>query len=525
MVRRRLLSQSTIPIVKKEPKKKVLHVSDEAVARSRAKMTKSIAGIGNPFVYPDHPPGVVPKDAGLAMDDDGCLNSSFSWAQAAFYSTFAEGTTFLGYPYLAELAQRAEYLWISETISTEMTRKWIKIKSKGDSDKTDRIHKIEEAFEKFNVRDAFKKVARHDGLFGRGHLYIDLGVTDDPDELKISIGDVWDDASLSKGKIGKGKLRAIKPVEPVWCYPARYNSNDPLRDDWYNPISWLVMGKDVHSTRFLTFVGREVADLLKPAYSFGGLSMSQIAKPYIDNWLKTRQAAADAARRYSVNCIKTKLDVSMNSDGQELFKRIEFLTNHLNNNGCLAIDKDSEDFFNVSMPLSGLPELQSQAQEHLCAVSRIPVVKLLGIQPAGLNASSEGELTAFGDTISAYQEHLFRRHLNTVLGIVMINEFGEVDKDITFDFLPLEEMNEKELAEIEKMKAETDQMRIDAGILSPMESRTRLAADPDSGYDNIDVDDAPDLRLEEMEGLEPKGARSGEGGEGEEDDGTFDQAA
>ncbi|WP_163360700.1 anti-CBASS protein Acb1 family protein, partial [Klebsiella aerogenes] len=72
-----------------------------------------------------------------------------------------------------------------------------------------------------------------------------------------------------------------------------YNTTNPLAADWYKPALWYVQGRPVHATRLLTFVGREVPDLLKPAYSFGGLSMSQMAKPYVDNWLRTRASVAD----------------------------------------------------------------------------------------------------------------------------------------------------------------------------------------------------------------------------------------
>ncbi|WP_198327721.1 hypothetical protein [Mesorhizobium sp. WSM1497] len=32
---------------------------------------------------------------------------------------------------------------------------------------------------------------------------------------------------------------------------------------------------------------------MKPTYSFGGLSLSQMVKPYVDNWLETRQSVND----------------------------------------------------------------------------------------------------------------------------------------------------------------------------------------------------------------------------------------
>jgi uncharacterized protein len=114
----------------------------------------------------------------------------------------------------------------------------------------------------------------------------------------------------------------------------------------------------------------------------------------------------------------------------------------------MILDKETEDFINVAVPLSGLDQLQAQAQEHMASLSRIPIIKLLGIQPAGLNASSSGELRAFADSIHSYQESFFRPNLKTVLNLVQCSLFGEVDPSITFEWVPLsEELNELERAQ------------------------------------------------------------------------------
>jgi hypothetical protein len=179
------------------------------------------------------------------------------------------------------------------------------------------------------------------------------------------------------------------------------------------------------------------------------------------------------------------------------------------NQGIMVIDKNTEDFKNISAPISGLDELQAQAQEHLFSVGRIPAVKFAGIQPKGLNATSEGELRAFNDTVHGRQEQLFRSHLTTVLDIAQISLWGARDPDITYDFLPLYEETVKEKAEIRKIEAETDQIRVDSGIVSQEEVRSKIVADPESGYHGLDPDDVPELLQEEEQGLIPEGAGKG----------------
>ena len=81
---------------------------------------------------------------------------------------------FPGYPYLAELAQRPEYRNITETVAEEMTRKWIKLVSTGDDDKTEVIADLTEAMKRLRLREVFRRAVELDGFMGMGLLYVDL---------------------------------------------------------------------------------------------------------------------------------------------------------------------------------------------------------------------------------------------------------------------------------------------------------------------------------------------------------------
>lgn len=464
-----------------------LNVPPGAVAHSRIEHRPPPV---NPFLPARHPKGVVPD--GMAMDD--AFSTSVGWSPAGYDGTglMGEGLYFFGYPYLSELAQRPEYRRISETIAQEMTRKWIRVTATGEDDKSDRIAGITAALERFGVRDKFREIAEQDGFFGRAHLAVDLGTSDDPIETRTPIGSGRD--SASKAKVGKGKLRGFRTVEAVWCYPQGYNSANPLSADWYSPTIWNVMGRGVHASRLLTFVGREVPDLLKPAYSFGGLSMSQMAKPYVDNWLRTRASVADLISSFSVSGIKIDMAAYLQNDasGAQLDNRIALFTNYRDNRNTMVLNKkvgtdEAEEFFNVSTPLGTLDALQAQTQEHMAAVSGIPLIKLLGISPAGLNASSEGEVRTFYDMIHSYQERFYRPHLTTVIDLIQLSEFGDIDEDIGFRFEPLWSMDEKESAEVREIEARTAQTYIDSGVLLPEEERKRVASAEDTPYQGLDL--------------------------------------
>lgn len=499
---------------KAEARKPAFRVTPEMVVEAGRKVAsyKPPGHPGHPFFVQPPPPGVLPVGAdGLAMDEapPQSVQIIAGWAGGYFQGgAFDEGITFLGYPYLAQLAQRPEYRVISETIATEMTRKWIRLQAEGDEGaKADRIKELNDELDRLQVRDRFRESAEQDGFFGRAHIYLDTGETDDRDELKTSIGDGRD--VVSKAKIRKGSLKSVRTVEAVWTYPTSYNSTDPLKPDWYQPTNWFVMGKEIHRSRLLKFVGREVPDLLKPAYSFGGLSLSQMAKPYVDNWLRTRQSVADLVHSFVVLGLKTDMESQLQPGGN-LQQRLELFNRTRDNRGVMVMDKNSEDFFNVTTALGTLDVLQAQTQEHMAAVSRIPLVKLTGISPHGLNASSEGEIRVFYDTIKAYQEAFFTPNLRRVIDFAMLNLWGEVDATITFAYEPLWSLDEKGEAEVREIEARTGQIHIDTGVISQAEERKRVAGQPDGPYQGLDVDDLPDLQQEKEEGLEPGAGKGGD---------------
>jgi len=439
----------------------------------------------NKYAYPVRPPdilpGVVPKGGKapvIAMDYNPGYGQFSQYAQTM--------VGFPGFSYLSMLATRPEYRAFASTLSTEITREWIEFTSKqdDDTDSNDKIKLIEDEFKRLNVMGAIQTAAAHDCLFGRAQLFIDIKGADRKTPL-----------ILDPRTIKKDSLTRISPVEAIWTTPSRYNSIDPAAPDFYKPDNWFMLGQEVHASRLMTVVTRPLPDLLKPAFNFAGMSMSQLAEPYVDNWLRTRQSVADLINNFSITILSTSMDQVLqgSDDGTDLFARADLFTATRSNRGLMLVDKDREEVVQVNTPLSGLSELQAQSQEQMSSVSRIPTVILTGLSPTGLNASSEGEIRVFYDWIAAQQESFWREPIETILKVVQLNLFGSIDPDIGFTFVPLFQLTGKELSEVRAADGVTDVGYVNAGILSQEEVRAKLAKDPESGYQGIDVGDMPVL--------------------------------
>jgi len=487
--------------------KKILRCFDSKIVETPApspvvkepiKITDSaLASIGvfgekiNAFTFPTALPGVLPAGH-TGMANDAALSTAYN--ALSMNSVFNEGIMAFSYAYLSELTQRAEYRRPTEIIAKEMTRKWLRLQSTGDEDKTDKIKKIEAEMTRLKAQEVFRKAAELDGYFGRAHIYMDLGYDVDEDqELKLPI-------TLSPAKIKQGSLKSLRIVEPIWTYPNDYNSTNPLNPTFYKPQSWFVMGKQIHASRLLTIVGRPMPDILKPAYQFGGLSLSQMLKPYVDNWLQTRQAVSDLIHSFSISVLKLNMGQTINTEGMEnLRRRIQMFVAHRDNRGLMVVDKDTEELDNISTPLTSLPDLQAQSQEHMSSVTGIPLSILFGITPTGLNADNDGEIRTFFQWVEDQQVCSFSDQVEYLLKVVQLSLFGAIDDQITFVWEPLWSLDEKELAEVEKIEAETDAILLQEGVISPEEVRTRLSAKEDSAYHGLKPEEVPEPPIDPAE--------------------------
>lgn len=436
-------------------------------------------------------PGVVPSG-----EREAVVKLASDSMPTMYMATGGFTGGFLGYPYLADLAQRPEYRNMVETVAEEMTRKWIELKAHGDEDKSERIERLSELLDEFEVKDTFRKAIEDDGYFGRGQIYLDVK-TPSGKRADEAEGEMATPLFLSASKIKKGSLQGIRTIEPQWTYPSAYQAEKPWAADFYKPQRWYVMGQQIHDSRFCMIVSRPVPDVLKAAYNFGGLSLSQMAEPYVNNWIRTRNSVSDLIHSFSLTVLATDLDTMVQSGGSELIRRLDLFTKLRDNRGIFAINKNDESIEQHNTPLSGLSDLQAQSLEHLSYVTKEPLVKLTGITPSGLNATSDGEIRVWYDHVHARQEDDIRPGLKRILDILQLHEFGDIDEAITFDFVPLHELSEDEESQIRERDSKTAGNYVELGAISPDEVRQQLSNDEDSPYHGLsgpapEVDDGED---------------------------------
>ena len=439
------------------------------------------------FKPPEILKGVVPDGITPAVKiacDSGNYGYNFNGLNHFIdFSGLCHFSGFPGFQYLSMLSTIAEYRQFAEVNSNELTREWIKIISPNNTDVkiSKKIEIIENKLIELKVRDVIRQAAINVELFGHAQLFVNIEGSDTEKPL-----------ILSKNSIKKKSFIALKAVEPFWTTPINYNSIDPTLHNFYVPDNWYVLGKNIHKTRLISIITRPMPDVLKPYFNFAGISLSQLAEPYVENWIKIRQAIADLIYNFSILTLKTDMSALLQGRGgaeQSLIERIKMFIKTRNNQGLMLLDKDAELLEQIAVPLAGLNELQIKAHEMLSTVSGIPAIKLLGVSPGGFNATADGEIRAFYDKKSGEQEAYWKSAIKYIINLIMVSEFGEIDKNIDFMFNPLWQMDEKEHAEIRLLNAQADSVFINDGVFSNDEIRKIEISEQESRYNLIAKND------------------------------------
>ena len=441
----------------------------------------------------------APETERLAQDSALAASGAYSLiAHALEMGQIGGQNTFLGYGILQNIAQNPLIRACVEVVADDLTANWIQLESPADEvDDLDvsavkapsysKRDRIEQAFRLLNIKRLLNDAAAMDGYEGGAFLFIDTGAVGE--KLAEPLNKTEKSAELVPG----GMLRFVL-IDPVNVAPGDYNSRDPLKPDYFHPEWWFVLGKRVHSSRLIRIVSNEPLTLMRPAYNFMGVPQAQLIWDYVMHFQENRASANRLLNKFSLTCIKTSLQETLFQQGgtAQIDKRFALLARHRNNDGILAVDKDAEDVVQINTPLSGVREMVQQSLEHLAAVNRIPAVKLLGISPSGFNATGESDIRNYYDHIASKQEKILRPALEEIIKCVSLWLWGEPDAGIKFSFAPMSQDDEAAIAGAQNQRAASIAALVGSGVISPEEARHYLKNTKNSGFEFIDVDDAPD---------------------------------
>lgn len=178
----------------------------------------------------------------------------------------------------------------------------------------------------------------------------------------------------------------------------------------------------------------------------------------------------------------------------------------------IAIDAEGEDYDYKQITFSGVKDVIDSTCNMLSAVTNIPQTKLFGRSPAGENSTGESDMENYYTFVGKIQKLNLKNNMGTLIDIILIagrfkGEF-ETIPDYELGFNPLWSLSEKEQAEVDKEKADTEyvkaqtaQIYVEMQVLDASEIRSKLSENREFTINDVLDEEEDDWNA--ISGLQP----------------------
>ena len=226
----------------------------------------------------------------------------------------------------------------------------------------------------------------------------------------------------------------------------------------------------IHYSRIVRFEGESLPYWQRMTENLWGLS---VLEPLFDRLVaydSSTNGIAQLVHKAHLRIIKMK-DLRMNiaAGGKKLAGVAAMIDNirlYQTNEGITLLDME-DDFSVVQSTFAGLDNILLQFGNQLAGATRIPVVRLFGQTPSGLNSSGDTDVRNYYDTVKEIQSSNLRDPIDTVLGLLFMSELGRPMEDgFSFEFSPLWQLNETEKGSLAETNTRTIGEGFTAGIIS-----------------------------------------------------------
>ena len=212
----------------------------------------------------------------------------------------------------------------------------------------------------------------------------------------------------------------------------------------------------VHHSRIVRFTGRDLPYLEWMAEQYWGASEVESLYQCVVKHDNVSANMAALTFRANVDTMEVQsLDqlFSLSSgDMQRRFWNTMQAQSVMQSNFGLRLVNRGDAVHNTQYTFTGLEEVYEAMALDLSGASRIPMTKLFGRSPAGMNATGESDMRNYYDYVDTLRESKLRPVIQQLLPVMAMSAWGGVPDGLRVDFPPLQTPNPSEVAEIAEKK-------------------------------------------------------------------------
>lgn len=291
----------------------------------------------------------------------------------------------------------------------------------------------------------------------------------------------------------------------------------------------------LHNSRVCRFTGREMPYLEKLAENYWGTSemehvFSELKKRDNVSWNIALLTFMANIRVMKIDGMEQLLAYGGDKSQQALYNTLEGLNMMLNNNGIQILGKD-DSYESHQYTFSGLGEVYDRFMMDVSGACGIPVTKLFGRSPAGMNSTGDADMDNYYDTIEQSQESQLRPVLDKLLPIVCMSALGAVPDDLDYIFNPVRRPSNDEKQSLGSQQTAAVVQAYTAGLVSEKTALRELqgsskltgmwtnitdeqieaASDQPEAAGEMDIPGMPSMETQDADFEESKHPRSDDG--------------
>lgn len=376
---------------------------------------------------------------------------------------------------------------IIDIVASDMTKNWYSLKSQLSPEATDQFSVMER---KTHIRDSILRGLKWGRLYGGAAGVI---VIDGQEDML--------DQPLDLNQVMPGQFRGLI-IADRWSgvYPDAHLVQDISDPDFGTPEYYtfnmqdtdLARGIRVHHSRVVRFLGRDLPEIERIAENYWGMSEIEHVYNELD---KRNSASANIAhlifqanlKTYKMKDLGQLLAMGDPESQRELYQTLSMQNALLSSMGMNVMDQN-DDFITSQYTFSGISDVYEMFMLDVSGAAEIPVTKLFGRSPAGLNSTGESDLTNYYDHIRQLQESDLRPILEKLLPVLSVSVWGVVPDDLDIEFESIRDSSETERADLMMKYTQAIVQAFNANIISQKTAlkELRQTSSFTGAYTNID---------------------------------------
>ncbi|MFJ7312531.1 DUF1073 domain-containing protein [Pseudomonas sp. NPDC098747] len=230
-----------------------------------------------------------------------------------------------------------------------------------------------------------------------------------------------------------------------------------------------LMNQKIHYSRVIRLEGVQLPYWQRIAENGWGQSVLERLWDRLIAFDSTTAGTAQLVYKAHLRTLSIKdLRMLIASGGKSLeavFKQIDMIRQLQTNEGLTVLD--AEDTFETHQySFGGLSDVLLRFGEQLSGALQIPLVRLFGQSPSGLNSSGDSDLRTYYDNVASWQDRDLRPGVTTLLEVLARSVLGKPLPDgFDFKFVPLWQLTDTEKADVGAKDTESVVKAYDAQII------------------------------------------------------------